>query len=226
MGLYRDDGLAVFENMSGPQAEKMKKNFQKVFNDNGLEITIKTNLKIVDYLDVTFNLNDGTYKPYRKPNDETRYINAKSNHPPNILKQLPIAIEDRLRDLSSSKRIFDEAAPHYQEALDKSGYKYKIKFEKNGSDDNNNEQDRNASTQGTRRNRARNIIWFNPPFSKSVSTNVAKYFLDLIEKHFPIRHKFRKLFNRNNLKVSYSCMRNMKTIVNSHNKKILTDERR
>ena len=226
MGLYRDDGLAVFANMSGPQAEKMKKKFQKVFNDNGLEITIKTNLKIVDYLDVTFNLSDGTYKPYRKPNDETRYINAKSNHPPNILKQLPIAIEDRLRNLSSSKRIFDEAAPHYQEALDKSGYKYKIKFERNGSDEDNNDQDGNVSTQGTRRNRARNIIWFNPPFSKSVSTNVAKYFLELIEKHFPIRHKFRKLFNRNNLKVSYSCMRNMKAIVNSHNKKILTEERR
>ena len=170
--------------------------------------------------------NDGTYKPYRKPNDETRYINAKSNHPPNILKQLPLSIEDRLRELSSSKQIFEEAATHYQEALGKSGYTYKLKFEKNGSNDNNIDRNSNVSTQGTRRNRARNIIWFNPPFSKSVSTNVAKYFLDLIDKHFPIRHKFRKLFNRNNLKVSYSCMSNMKTIVNSHNKKILTEESR
>ena len=74
------------------------------------------------------------------------------------VKQLPIAIEDRFRDLSPSKRIFDEAAPHYQEALDKSGYKYKIKFERNGSDEDNNDQDGNVSTQGTRRNRARNMI--------------------------------------------------------------------
>ena len=43
---------------------------------------------------------------------------------------------------------------------------------------------------------------------------------------FPPRHKFRKLFNRNNLKVSYSCMRNMKTIVNGHNKKILSEDTR
>ena len=27
IGLYRDDGLAVFKNISGPQAEKIKKHF-------------------------------------------------------------------------------------------------------------------------------------------------------------------------------------------------------
>jgi hypothetical protein len=173
-------------------------------------------LKIVDYLDVTFNLNDGTYKPYRKPNDETMYVNANSNHPPNILKQLPISIEDRLRNLSSNKEIFDDAAKHYQEVLEKCGYKHKLKFEKENAN--------TEAPQRPRKNRPRNIIWFNPPFSKSVSTNIAKYFLTLIDKHFPRGHKFRKLFNRNNLKVSYSCMRNMKTIVNGHNKKILTAE--
>ena len=40
------------------------------------------------------HLNDGTYKPYRKPNDETLYVHAKSNHPPNIIKQIPISIEN------------------------------------------------------------------------------------------------------------------------------------
>ena len=32
---------------------------------------MECNLKAVNYLDVTFNLNDGSYRPYRKPNDET-----------------------------------------------------------------------------------------------------------------------------------------------------------
>lgn len=36
-------------------------------------------MKIVNYLDCTFNLNNGTYKPYRKPNDETNYIHVESN---------------------------------------------------------------------------------------------------------------------------------------------------
>ena len=86
----------------------------------------------MDYLDATFKLNDGSYKPYRKPNDETLYINAKSNPPPNIIKQLPISVENRLRSLSSSKQIFDEAAPHYQEALDRCGFNHKLEY-KNGT---------------------------------------------------------------------------------------------
>ena len=211
IGLDRDDGLAVFKNISGRQSKKLKKQFLQVFYENYLKIEIECNLKIVNYLDVTLNLNDGTYKPYRKPNDETLYVHAKSNHPPNITKQIPIAIENRLRNLSSSKQIFDEAASHYQEALHKSGYSYQLSFEE--------QTDQNNGTN-ERRSRKRNITWFNPPFSKNVSTNIAKYFLDLIDKHFHATHKSRKLFNRNNLKVSYSCMSNIKSIVNSHNKSI------
>jgi hypothetical protein len=159
-------------------------------------------------------LNDGTYRPYKKPNDETVYIDANSNHPPNIIKQLPISIETRLKNLSSSKEIFDNAAPHYQEALNKCGYRHILKFE---TGEGTNQANRTRS-------RKRNVTWFNPPFSKSVSTNVAKYFLTLVDKHFPRNHKFKKLFNRNNLKVSYSCMRNMQSIVTSHNRKILNEK--
>ena len=39
-----------------------------------LDVIIECNTKIVNYLNVTFlsnYLNDGTYKPYKKPNDET-----------------------------------------------------------------------------------------------------------------------------------------------------------
>ena len=69
---------------------------------------------------ITFNLNTGTYKPYHKPNDETLYIHAKSNHPTNILKQLPISIETRLSILSSNSEIFHEASKHYQNILNQS----------------------------------------------------------------------------------------------------------
>ena len=57
-GPYRDDGLAVLKNKSGPQSEHVKKNIQKIFKENGLDIIIQCNMKIVNYLDVTFNLND------------------------------------------------------------------------------------------------------------------------------------------------------------------------
>ena len=59
-------------------------------------------MKIVNYLDATFNLNDGTYRPYQKPDNIIYYIHAESNHPPNIIKQIPKAIEKRPFQLSSS----------------------------------------------------------------------------------------------------------------------------
>jgi hypothetical protein len=57
-----------------------------------------------------------------------------------------------------------------------------------------------------RRNRQRSIIWFNPPFSKSVKTYMERNFLSLIDKNSPPHHKLHKLFNRNTVKVIYSCM--------------------
>ena len=213
-GLYRDDGLGVVKNKSGPEAEKIKKSIQKLFKDNGLEIVIKCNMKIVDYLDVTFNLNDGTYKPFTKPNNEITYVHKESNHPPNILRQIPISIELRLSALSSNEKIFNESITPYKEALQKSGYAHNFSY----NPPNNNNENK------TNRNRKRNIIWFNPPYSSNVINKVGKFFLNLLSKHFPPRSKLYKLFNRNNVKVSYSCMPNMKSIINAHNRQILYTE--
>ena len=46
IGLYRDDGLAIFKNVSGSTAEKIKKDIQKLFKDNHLNITVQCNLKM------------------------------------------------------------------------------------------------------------------------------------------------------------------------------------
>ena len=165
-------------------------------------------MKIVDYLDVTLNLNDGSYRPYCKPNNKTTYIHKESNHPPNIIKQIPIAIEKRISDLSSSEQIFEQAKGYYEKSLKESGYNYKLQYSPNA-----NKTKRNS--------RKRNIIWFNPPYSKNVTTKVAAYFINLVKRHFPSNHKFHKIFNKNNLKVSYSCMPNMNSIINAHNKTVI-----
>ena len=46
-------------------------------------------------------------------------------------------------------------------------------------------------------------------------------FLTLVHKDFPKDHKLRKIFNRNTIKISYSCMNNTKQIIDIHNKRIL-----
>ena len=74
-------------------------------------------MKTVNYLDVNFNLNDGTYKPYTKSNNEIKYIHKISNHPPSVIQQIPLSIESRLSSLSFNEKIFQEAVLPYQKAL-------------------------------------------------------------------------------------------------------------
>ena len=65
------------------------------------------------------------------------------------------------------------------------------------------------------------MLWFNPPFNGEVSTNITRLFLNTIAKHFQKGTKLGKLFNKNNIKVSYSCTPNVKSIIDSHNRKVL-----
>ena len=120
--LHRYDGLAIFKNTTGPQAERTRKEITRCFKEHGLKITIQSNLKSVDYLDITLNLTNGFFQPYRKPNDEPLYINTKSNHPPTVIKQISVAIKRRLSALYSKEETFDNAEPLYDKALRSSGF--------------------------------------------------------------------------------------------------------
>ena len=110
--LYCDDGLAILKNISGPKSEKFKKDIQKLFKEKYSDIVIQCNMKTVNYLDVTLNLENSTYRPYKKENNQIKYINIESNHPPSIIKQLPLSIESRLSSLTSSEEIFNDSVIH------------------------------------------------------------------------------------------------------------------
>ena len=62
-GFYRDDGLGILRNTSGLEADQTCKSIIKIFKECGLSITFEVNKKIVDFLDVRFNLNKQTYEP-------------------------------------------------------------------------------------------------------------------------------------------------------------------
>ena len=89
---------------------------------------IKCYKKIVDCLDITFNLDDRTYRPYRKPNDETTYVHKESNYAPTVIKKLPTMVENQISTLSPTREIFENLKGYYEEALKKSGYDFKMKF--------------------------------------------------------------------------------------------------
>ena len=75
VGLYRDDGLGVFKSNSGPETESKRKEIIKAFNTYNLSKTIEANIRIVNFLDTTFDLINDIYRPYRKPNNTPVYIN-------------------------------------------------------------------------------------------------------------------------------------------------------
>ena len=62
---------------AAPQSEKI----QKMCKNKGLDIIINCNMKIVSYLDVTLNLNDGSCRPYKTPIEETNNIHVNSDRP-------------------------------------------------------------------------------------------------------------------------------------------------
>ena len=107
----------------------------------------------MNFLDVTFNLDSGVYKPYMKPNDTLLYVNKNSNHPPSILQNIPAGVNQRLSSISENEGVFNEAIPPYQNALKNSGYDTVLKY------------DENAKNLRRKKTRGRNITWFNPPFS-------------------------------------------------------------
>ena len=207
VGLYRDDGLGISTG-TPKETEEMKKEICKIFKENELRVSIEANRKIVDFLDVTLNLSTGQYIPYMKPNNTLRYVHVKSNHPPSILKNIPIGVNKRLSEISSTEEIFNKAAPAYQKALNDSGYEYELKYEK-------------SNQRKVRRHRNRNVIWYNPPYEQSVKTNIGRKFLKIVDECFPAHNNLHKIFNRNTLKLSYSCMPNMKCAIEASNKALL-----
>ena len=99
----------VLRNVNGQQIDHVRENVIQLFKDIGFLIDIETNLKIVNFLDITFNLSNGTFKPYKKPNDSLLHIKKSSNHPPQIIKQLPKIISDRFSKNSSNEEVLDES---------------------------------------------------------------------------------------------------------------------
>ena len=156
---------------------------------------------------MTLNLNNGSLRLYYKPDDIIQYVKKESNHPPNIIKHLPASIEKRLSNSSSYETIFKEAAIYHEDTLNKAGYINKLVYLAPSA---SNQQNKNNIRQG-------NVIWFNPPCSKSVTTRIGQSFLHLLDTHFPKNHIFNKIFNRNKVKVSYSSMQNIKAIIINHN---------
>ena len=117
-------------------------------------------------------------------------------------------VNKRLIDISSNEVVFNEAKKTYQDALTKAGHKHTLIFEEN-------------RTRRPRKARSRKVTWYNPPWDNNAKGSLGKKFLQLVDKHFPKNHELSKILNRSTLKISYSMMPNMKSIISAINRKKL-----
>ena len=172
------------------QLERIKNSLHKTFKDFDLEIV--AGLRIVNCLDVTLDLNDGSFRPCNKPDDIIQYINKEFSHSPNLIKLLPAFIEERYSNNSFDEKIFQESPIYYEDTLTKARYLDKVVYHTPSA----------SNQENNNKNRQRNVLWFNLSCSKSVTTRIDQSFLYLIDIYFPKYHTFNKSFNRNNVKLS------------------------
>ena len=141
------------------------------------------------------------------------YIKTFSNHPPQVIKQLPTSIEEELSNNSLRKKNFDISKYEYVTALRNSGYKLtELIF--------NRKEHRKQ-----KRNHSRNKIHFSLPFSSNFTTNVAERFLNLLDIKFPKSNKSHKIFHRNTVIVSYCCTSNLLSITKTSNKNVIYEKK-
>ena len=137
MDLNRDDGLFILRKINKQQTDRIRKKIISIFRIICFKIEIVTNLIEADFLDVTFNLENNTYRPYKKPNDQLIYIDVSSNHPPQIKKQLTKIISDCLSQNSSNADIFNNTKLEYEEALRKCEHTTKLTYTSPNYEQNN-----------------------------------------------------------------------------------------
>ena len=89
------------------------------------------------------DLRYGIHKPFMKPNNTPLYVHKESNHPPSITRNIPESINRWLSSISSNEASFNEAIPAYQQALDNSGYNYRLKYNPLQKDTNNDNASNN-----------------------------------------------------------------------------------
>ena len=94
--------------------------------------------------------------------------------------------------------------------MDKCGYEFKLKYTP-------------PKDKPKNKCRKRKMVWWNPPFSKNVETDIGKKFFELVERHFPKGHVLHPIINKNTVKLSYSCLPNMGRIISKHNSKVLKE---
>ena len=131
--------MSVFKNKSSTQLERMKKNLKKTFKDFGLEIVAESNLKIVNYLDVTLNLNNSSF------NLTTNQMILFSTLTKNLTTLLELLNTYQHVLKNGFQTILPMKAIYYEDTLNKAGYINNLVYHTPST---SNQENKNKGTSG------------------------------------------------------------------------------
>ena len=108
--------------------------------------------------------------------------------------------------------MFHNANKTYEKALESSSFTEKLTY---------NQMNKTKMTEKQKRRQKEKLygsiplfLWMSKPMLKS-------YSLKFWEKSFPKTNPLSNILNKKTVKISYSCTRNMKSIISGHNKQVL-----
>ena len=213
--LHPNDGLVVLRKANGRTIDLCRKNIISIFETLEFITNIQTNLKIVDFLDITFDLEMEHMTVQIIICPSTLIKSPTTNYQTNSKFNWWETVKTLFQP--GNQEVFEKSKAEYEVALLKSEYSAKLSYTNNiflnHSTSNRSSNSLSFSNHNTNKNRKCNIIWFNPPFSMNVKNNIGKNFIQLIDKHFPCSSKLHKIFKRNTVNVSYSYTPNFRLII-------------
>ena len=128
-------------------------------------------------------------------------IDAQSNHPLSIIRQTSLSINLQINNILCNDDRFYQASIICNKAFKDSGFNKQLVYKPR------------EAHQNQWKNRACNIIWFNLPYSANIQTNVGRTVLELVDKSFLTSNTLYEIYNRNTIKLTYSCMNNVASII-------------
>ena len=106
-GLYCDDSLIVLWKRNEQHIDKIRKNIKNAFKMIGFPTEMKTNSTKSFFLDKTFNLRNSADRPCKKPIVKLLHVHTLSSHPPQIIRELLISVNERWCNTSSNQPVFE-----------------------------------------------------------------------------------------------------------------------
>ena len=188
--------------------ERIKKDLCSIFSEHSLKITTKNR---VNFLNVTRHLTNGKYVPYTKANIPL-YLHKRSNHPPRSTDNISQSFNNRLSEISYDEDHSSKPHLSIKKPLMTPDINTDSTFQPNLQQSQHNLQalQKRGEFSGTTPPP--------PPHSKNVAANVGRNVLKIFDEEFPKNIPIHQIFTRNTVKISYSCMSNIKQNIDRQNK--------